>query len=188
MPPDAPLTTTSEDQFLTSVREYAHGVSIDVDHDAIEWTISHRAKRRAGSCRYHSDTGDVTIRLSWDAYRQHGWEEMKGVVRHELVHAWEFQHFGESGHGERFREHADSIGAPRHCTPFSEPRLRLVCTAEDCDWSADRFRASATVTEPNTRRCGVCGARYRVEHVETGRSWRTNEGYERAREAIGDEW
>ncbi|QSG03374.1 SprT-like domain-containing protein [Natranaeroarchaeum sulfidigenes] len=178
----------SEAVFLDRARAYAQDIPIDVDLDAIQWTVSHRARRRAGSCRYDSDSGAVTVRLAWDAYREHGWDEMAAVIRHELVHAWEFQQFGESGHGARFRDKADEIDAPRHCSPFSEPRLRLVCTAEDCDWSADRFRASVTVTEPNTRRCGVCGARYRVEHVATGRSWRTNEGYEQARKQIGDEW
>jgi len=186
MPSDTDTTGSREVAFLDRVRKYARTVPIDVDLDSVQWSISHRAKRRAGSCRYDGDV--ATIRLSWDAYREHGWAEMAGVVRHELVHAWEFQQFGESGHGERFREQADRLDAPRHCSPFSEPRLRLVCTAEDCDWSADRFRASVTVSEPNTRRCGVCGDRYRVKHLATGRSWRTARGYEREREAIGEDW
>ena len=188
MPPETHPTALPEVDFIDRVREYATGVPIDVDLEMVEWDVSHRAKRRAGSCRYDSESRQVTIRLTWDAYRENGWEEMTDVIRHELVHAWEFQQFGESGHGERFRDKADEVDAPRHCTPFSEPRLRLICTAEDCGWSVDRFRASATVTEPNTRRCGVCGARYYVEHLVTGRSWRTEEGYEREREAIGDDW
>jgi len=188
MPSEPHTTGRSEADFLNQVQEYAENVPIDVDLGSVRWTVSHRAKRRAGSCRYDRDSGNVTIRLAWDAYQRHGWGEITDVIRHELVHAWEFQQFGESGHGERFRNKADEIDAPRHCSPFSEPRLRLVCTDEDCNWSADRFRASVTVTEPNTRRCGVCGARYRVEHVATGRSWRTTTGYEQAREAIGEEW
>ena len=183
---------TVDDVLLARARIHAREVVVDhdlaVDLGSIEWAVSARAKRRAGACRWHADREVATIVLTRRAYERYDWPEFAAVVRHELVHAWEFQQFGESGHGARFRDKADEIDAPRHCSPFSEPRLRLVCTAEDCDWSADRFRASVTVTEPNTRRCGVCGARYRVEHVATGRSWRTNEGYEQARKQIGDEW
>ncbi len=187
-----PQTTERSDDpeatLLDRARRYAETVPIDIDPAAVTWELSRRAKRRAGACQYDGRTGTVTIRLTWDAYREHSWEEFTGVIRHELVHAWEFQHFDESGHGERFYEKAASIDAPRYCTPFSEPRLRLVCTAPDCDWTAGRFRASSTVTTPEKRRCGNCGARYVVEHLASGERWRDQDGYRRARDRIGGGW
>ncbi|RBI62269.1 sprT domain-containing protein [halophilic archaeon] len=182
-PRDAPDT---RDELLERAAAYARTVDLDVDLAAVDWEISDRAKRRAGACVYDPDTGRVTIRLTWDAYRAFGWAEFAGTVRHELVHAWEFQRFGDSGHGDRFRRKAAAVDAPRHCRTFAEPRLRLDCT--DCAWTADRHRASKAVSRPSERRCGACGSRYRVEHVATGRTWRTRAGYLVARRRLGDEW
>jgi predicted SprT family Zn-dependent metalloprotease len=176
----------TREQLLERAVTYARTVPIDVDPTELDWEISDRAKRRAGACIYDHGSGRVTVRLTWDAYREFGWEEFTGTIRHELVHAWEFRRFGESGHGERFRQKAASVDAPRHCQAFADPRLRLSCT--DCDWTADRHRASKAVSRPSERRCGACGSRYRVEHVDSERTWRTRAGYLVARRRLGDEW
>jgi len=178
----------TEAELLDRAREYAAMIDLDVDLDAVSWEVSRRAKRRAGAAVYHRDEESVTIRLTWAAYRSFGWDEFTDVIRHELVHAWEFLEHGESGHGERFRAKAEAVGASRHCPSFSVPRLQLLCTATGCDWTVDRFKASKTVRNPKEHRCGACGSRYVVEHVDTGERWRTSVGYEGARERIGDEW
>ena len=190
---DGPTGTDDEPatraDLLDRAAAYAESVPLDLDTDAIEWAISERAKRRAGCCQYDADTGQVTVVLTWDAYRAFGWDEFADTIRHELVHAWEFQRFGESGHGPRFRRKADAIDAPRHCRPFTAGRLELVCTAADCDWRPERHRASRPVKQPDAGyRCGDCGAPFEVRHVASGRIWRTAEGYERAREALGEDW
>ncbi len=179
------MVPTTRDELLSAAERYAESVPIAVNLSAIDWECSERAVRRAGACIYDRRTGDVTIRLTWSAYRAFGWEEFTGTIRHELVHAWEFQQFGESGHGTRFAEKAKAIDAPRHCRTFSDPRLRLCCSS--CDWEARRYRASKAVKHPDSRRCGSCGSRYRVEH-ESGRRWRTHAGYLVARRKLGDEW
>ena len=175
-------------ELLDAAAAYARTVPIDVDHARVAWTISERAKRRAGLCRYDADHEEVTIALTWEAYRAHGWPAMRTTIRHELVHAWEFQAFGEAGHGPRFRRKARQVNAPRHCATFADARLRLVCRSADCDWTLDRYRASKTVKHPDGRhRCGECGDRYRVVHVDSGRAWESHEGYRRARRRI-DDW
>jgi len=180
---------TTRRELLTRAAEYAETIDIDVPVADLDWTVSERAKRRAGGCRYNAETGAITIVLTWAAYQEFGWREFTGTIRHELVHAWEFHHFGESGHGERFREKADEIDAPRHCRTFTDGRLELVCTADDCEWRPDRHRASRPVKFPDEGyRCGDCGSAYVVRHVASGRTWRTNEGYQRARDALGDDW
>jgi len=182
-------TPSTRGALLDRAAAYAETVDIEVDTAAIQWEISERAKRRAGCCRYDARTDRVTIVLTWEAYREMGWEQFSETIRHELVHAWEFVQFGESGHGPRFREKAAEIDAPRHCEPFTEGRLRLVCTEEGCDWGPDRHRASKPVKYPDSGyRCGECGSEYVVEHRESGLTWRTNQGYERARERLGNEW
>ena len=178
---------TTRAELLDRAPAYAEQVDIELETSKIEWEISERARRRAGCCRYDGQT--VTIVLTWDAYREFGWERFTETIRHELVHAWEFQQFGESGHGTRFREKAAEIDAPRHCEPFTDGRLRLRCRNDDCEWAPDRHRASKPVKFPDRGyRCGDCGSEFVVEHRESGLTWRTNDGYERAREELGSDW
>ncbi|MFB6189079.1 MAG: SprT-like domain-containing protein [Halapricum sp.] len=182
----APATRAA---LLDRAAAYAETVDIDLDTTAIKWEISERAKRRAGCCRYDSRREQVSIVLTWAAYQAMGWETFTETIRHELVHAWEFTEFGESGHGPRFRRKADELDAPRHCEPFTEGRLRLICTNDDCGWAPDRHRASKPVKFPDRGyRCGECGSDYLVEHVDSGLTWTTHDGYRRARERLGDRW
>ncbi|WP_336000168.1 SprT-like domain-containing protein [Halorientalis halophila] len=179
----------SKAALLERAPEYARAVDLDVDVPLIDWKISQRAKRYAGCCEYNHLTEQITITLAWAAYEEYGWAEFTGTIRHELIHAWEFQHFGESTHGERFLQKAREIGAPRYCRPFTEARLQLVCINADCGWHLDRHRASKSVTHPDDGyRCGRCKSRYEVRHVDSGACWRTNDEYERVREWLGDDW
>ncbi|WP_129114587.1 SprT-like domain-containing protein [Halegenticoccus tardaugens] len=178
----------THDELLARAREYAETVDLPVDLSAVRWEVSTRAKRRAGACLYDRGSGTTTIRLARAAYRAYGWDRFAEVIRHELIHAWEYQRFGESSHGPRFRRKAADLDVSVRCPRFSAGRLRLVCTDPACDWTAERHRASATVTEPERRRCGSCRAPYEVRHVASGLAWRTAAGYRRARERLGDEW
>ncbi len=170
---------------LTRARDYARSLPLEVDHDRIEWEVSTRAKRRAGACRHHPADDRVTIRLARRAYDRLDWDAFAGVVRHELVHAWEFQEFGSAGHGPRFRVKARELDAPRHCPQFTDHRLLLVC--EQCDWTAGRHRASPPIKHPERYGCGNCSGDYHVEHVHSGRTWTTNSGYHTARRLV-DDW
>jgi predicted SprT family Zn-dependent metalloprotease len=164
---------------------YAESVDIDVDHDAITWEVSKRARRRAGACSYDADADEVTIRLTWGAYEAHGWRQFTDTIRHELVHAWEFQTYGSAGHGQRFREQAAAIDAPRHCEAFADARLELACNGE-CGWVAERHRASKPVQNPDAYRCPDCGDDLVVEHRESDVRWTDAAGYEAARDEITD--
>ena len=177
-----------DDELLARARIHARDVDIPVDRSRLEWEVSARARRRAGCCRWNADREVATIVLSRRAYEAYDWETFSGVVRHELVHAWEFQEFGESGHGNRFLERAAAIDAPRYCESFTEPRYRLRCLADSCEWQAARHRASEPVRTPERYRCGDCGESYVVEHVSSGRTWTTASEYGGVKSALGDEW
>ncbi len=181
---------TIDDELIARARIHARetieDADIAVDLSAVEWRVSTRARRRAGVCRYHPDRESVTIVLARRAYEAYDWPAFAAVVRHELVHAWEFQQFGESGHGQRFREQAAALEAPRHCRSFAEPRYVLRC--RDCAWEADRHRASKPVTTPGAYRCGNCGGDYEVEYVASGRTWTSASGYGEANAALGEQW
>jgi predicted SprT family Zn-dependent metalloprotease len=178
----------SPEQLRQQAAAYARTVPVPVDLDRVDWEVSRRAKRRAGVCLHHREAGTQTIRLTWDAYEAFGWSRFAGTIRHELVHAWEFQQFDESSHGRRFRQAANRVDAPLSCPVFAEARLLLRCRSDDCDWRARRYRACPTVTRPDRRRCGDCGSRYDVHHVASGETWASEAGYERARSRVGDDW
>jgi len=178
----------SRQELLDRARAYAETVDQPVAVDAIEWEISERAKRQAGVCRYDRAADRVTISLTWAAFQAHGWDQFRETIRHELIHAWEYQQHGESSHGARFERRADELDVSVRCERFSEPRLLLVCTNAACEWELRRYRASKTVTRPERYSCGECGSDYEVTHCATGECWRTARGYERARDAIGEDW
>ena len=180
----------TDEEILAHARVHARSVAdeIGVDLDSVDWDVSARAKRRAGLCRWNADTELATIVLSRRAYTAFDRESFESVVRHELIHAWEFQTYGESSHGARFRERAREFDVSVTCDRFSAPRYRLRCDDPGCDWSLARHRASRTVTSPDRYRCGSCGAALTVEHIESGRTWRSAAGYGGAKSALGDDW
>ena len=143
---------TLADEIIARARIQAREVvaehELAIDLEAVEWTVSTRARRRAGACRWHDGHEVATIVLARRAYERYDWPAFAGVIRHELVHAWEFQQFGDSGHGNRFRKRAAALEAPRYCESFAEPRYVLRCRAADCDWQANRHRASKPVKAP----------------------------------------
>ncbi|WP_137289574.1 SprT family zinc-dependent metalloprotease [Natronorubrum halophilum] len=189
---DSGAELTIDDEIVARARIHAREVlrehDLEIDRASLEWSVTTRARRRAGACRWDADREVATIVLTRQAYERYEWSAFAGVVRHELVHAWEFQRFGESGHGPRFRERAARLEAPRHCPTFSEPRYVLRCLSSGCDWRARRHRASKPVKVPDQYRCGSCGGSYEVEHAESGRTWTTASGFGGARAALGETW
>ncbi|MXV60825.1 sprT domain-containing protein [Natronorubrum sp. JWXQ-INN-674] len=183
---------TIDDEIVARARIHAREIldeyDLEIDRDALEWTVTTRARRRAGACRWDASREVATIVLARQAYQRYEWEAFAGVVRHELVHAWEFQRFGESGHGERFHEQAERLEAPRHCQSFSDPRYVLRCLGDGCDWHANRHRASKPVKAPDQYRCGACGGSIEVKHADSGRTWTTASGFGGTKAALGDAW
>jgi len=165
--------------------EYARTVDLPIDCVAIDWTVTERARRRAGVCRYDPAGRAIEIELSWPACRDGGWERTRGTIRHELVHAWEFRRYGRSDHGDRFALMARSIDAPvdRDCAV----RGRLDLSCRECFWSDPRFRASRPVRRPDEYRCPDCGGGLVAGHRE-GPTWRTAVGYRIARRRLGERW
>lgn len=176
-------TERQQAHLLDRVRAYAQTVDLDVDVEAIEWEISTNAQRtrRAGDCRYQRETEQITITLTWAAFVAWEWETFTETVRHELVHASQFEQTGQSDHGTRFKLLAQSVDAPIHCQSFTTGRLQIFC-GEGC--ADHRSKASKLVKHPETVLCRPHDAFMTVEHVETGRTWTDHEGYKRQRAAI----
>ncbi|QDX39898.1 hypothetical protein [Salarchaeum sp. JOR-1] len=74
----------SHDELLAAVRVYArdlvshHDLSVDVSD--LQWSVSTRAKRRAGLLRYRDDT-PLEVRLAWRLFESQGWHAVASTVR-----------------------------------------------------------------------------------------------------------
>ncbi|MBM7717714.1 SprT-like protein [Bacillus thermophilus] len=95
------------------------------------------------------------IEINRKYYDEHGLEELKGIIKHELCHY--HLHLEGKGykHGDRdFRELLKKVGAPRHCSPLSEQKkaTRRMYECSRCGYIYTRQR------RVNTSRyfCGKC--------------------------------
>jgi len=135
--PTQPVGSLADDHELSArARRYGERVVSgtdwpieNVDCTKITWGTSKRAKRRHGRCSYDGD-GEVTITLTEHTYERAGFEACQTTIRHELVHAWQYQHRGrqaistESGlhvltdsdaspTTQRYSDHTASLEAPQ---------------------------------------------------------------------------
>lgn len=158
--PSAPDPST-HDELIEAAKEHAGEVAAEhfpeIDVDAIEWWVSTKATRSAGSCK-KTRTGDIEIRLTWGAYQKFGWEEFTETIRHELIHAYEYRTRGKSGHGTSFKMLAEKVDAPVHCRRFTEPKYIVYCTNDDCDTEMGRQKRSKVVKQPGEYPCKHCGS------------------------------
>lgn len=189
--PAFPAIDAHEDLLAWS-RAYAGHVvrttDLAVDLQRVEWTVSTRAKRRAAGVKWPrvADAAvgepvdwasvavadgdappDCTLALTWAAYEEFSREEWTATLRHELVHVEQYQRFGATDHGRRFRERAAALDAPVRCRRFATPAYRLRC--RDCGEEVGvRYRASKVVEEPGGYRSRCCGAALAVEEADGG--------------------
>ncbi|ADJ16716.1 SprT family zinc-dependent metalloprotease [Halalkalicoccus jeotgali] len=150
-------------------RAAAHATKIAAEHfpeisvGMIDWETSTRMQRSAGVAIYDQQSEQVTIRLSWDAYESYGWEQFSRVIRHELIHAWQYHEYGEADHGSTFRQWVEPLETDRHCEQYTEPNYWVVC--ERCESRNPRYRRSKVVKQPEKYSCGQCGGAISIENV-----------------------
>lgn len=153
----------------------------DLDLSKLTWETSTRAKRQHGRCLYGRN-GQATIRLSEHTYKRADFEACKTVIRHELVHAWQHQHHGETrtvagteievdyGHRETFRVWIDPLNLDGRCAAhYAKERedYRYVYECPSCSSWAGKHRlcksvrqaASGGESDIGYRYCGACEVR-----------------------------
>ena len=99
------------------------------------------------------------IEINRKYYDEHGIEELKGIIKHELCHY--HLHIEGKGYKHRdpdFRNLLKKVGAPRHCTPLIESTKRNTTTVlriYECSTCKYVFERKRRV---NTERyvCGRC--------------------------------
>lgn len=150
-------------------RAAAHACDVAAEHfpalpvEAITWETSTRMERSAGKTIYDRQNEGITIRLSWDAYKEYGWEQFARTVRHELIHASQYYEYGEADHGPTFRRWIEPLETDRHCEQYAEPKYWVVC--EGCERRDPRYRRSEVVNHPERYMC-ECGGEISIETVE----------------------
>jgi hypothetical protein len=155
---------------------------VDVRFDLVEWTVSHRAKRRAAAVKrpklpdaavgepYDWDqVADAdgrplpcTLSLTREAFETFDREEWESTLRHELVHIEQYQRDGTTDHGPAFKRRAADLDTGVNCPSFADPAYVLTCEA--CESVvARRYRECKLVRECGRYRSDCCGAALSVE-------------------------
>ena len=157
--PESPTEPDTQSEFIERAREYAADVAAEhfpeLSLETVEWEVSTRAERRAGLTHYDRATGDITVRLTWDAYTEFGWQKMCRTIRHELIHVWQIHEYGEGGHGAQFRARADNLDVDVHCERFKTPKYWITC--ENCGKQDGRYKRSKIVKHPERYSCSCSG-------------------------------
>jgi hypothetical protein len=95
-----------------------------VDVDDIYWFWNPQLSDSAGmayrdsACprRYVPTDYRLAIGLAKAYYYKHGVDELLEVVRHELIHVWQYEHkMGSGGHGSDFKQWLGDMDTHRHC-------------------------------------------------------------------------
>lgn len=163
----------------------------DLDLSRIEWATSSRSRRRNGHCAYEYD-GRCTITVAEHVYDRASFAACRETVRHELVHAWQHQHAGETatvvdgdvprirdeasddqravpvepGHGPSFRAWVDPLDLEGRCATHydqSPDDYRYVFACPTCrDWWG-RHRLCRSVRQAAHGREGSAGYCYCVD-------------------------
>ncbi|NUC72572.1 SprT-like domain-containing protein [Haloterrigena sp. SYSU A558-1] len=145
-----------------AIREYAETVEIDVPLEEVEIEISKQLKRTAGKAIRKN--GQLKMRFAWKAYQTWGWgDDFEAVIRHELIHIWEYETFGKGGHGRNFKRKARELDAPRHCKSFASDEAKWFLVCSNCGKKTPRFRRSKVIENPHRYRTKCCNEQIEVE-------------------------
>ena len=113
--------------------------------EVADWQLRFdRARQRAGACFPHRRY----IQISEHHIIHNHWEKVLDTLLHELAHALVWVHYGEKGHGARWRAMAQKLGAtPRATGVFKTPPRPWVMVWFDCERQqlikvAERYRRS----------------------------------------------
>ena len=163
---DQTVLTKAAAEYASKVQDIFPESSVaDIDLDRVDWRISSQLCRAGGYCEtILKDPPKHTIVLSYPGYRSWGWQRMKGIIRHELVHVVINEEYGEdvSAHGSEFQNVADSVDAPLRGEDPVPYRYQLFCT--QCGAFVDGlYKASDRTQNPELYESECCEARLQVD-------------------------
>ncbi len=123
------LDTLMEEVVIPHARKWADEVwpGGTVDVDEICWFWNNYLSDAAGMAYYGNAvprtmaSGRLAIGLAPEYYYQKGIDNLLSIVRHELIHIWQYEHpEGDGGHGPTFHQWTDDMDTTRYCKHWSK--------------------------------------------------------------------
>jgi hypothetical protein len=123
------MDTLMEEVVIPHARKWANevwpGGTVDVDEICWFWNpyLSNAAGYAywGGAVPKTMASGRLAIGLAPGYYYQHGIDKLLEIVRHELIHIWQYEHpEGDGGHGPTFHQWTDDMDTHRHCKHWSK--------------------------------------------------------------------
>ena len=131
----------------------------------MDWKVSPHLCRAGAYCEtLLDDPPEHTIVLSNPGYRSWGWDLMKGITRHQIVHVNINKQYedGETAHGAEFQDAANSVVVPLRCVDPVPYRSQLFCSY--CGAMIDGlYKASARTQNPEEYQSPCCESSLTVE-------------------------
>lgn len=146
-----------------------------VDLDAVTFETSTRMERKHGVCCGARD-GRCRIRLSEKTADRGGDEAIEETIRHELVHAFQFQdECAEMGHGPSFKRWLEPLALSGRCSEHYVPTADEYAYSfhcPTCGFLGGRYRMCKTVRAglEGRLRCQRCDARDIAVRDQRGRA------------------
>jgi predicted SprT family Zn-dependent metalloprotease len=152
---------------------------LNISVEAIEWRATRELESKLGYCR-SSRLGtyeSYLIKLSVDALEACGWQEFMQMVRHELVHVWQFNQREyadddfDDPHGESFEEWMDILSIEKTGSAV-RPDWTVECpacntTVHKIDESRRRHIAER-LSELRPITCGNCESELTDSRIKCG--------------------
>ena len=158
--------------------ETAHKIikEYNLSCDILTIEVSKRLKRAAGNCHIERPRGSkridvVTIKLSYDYYKEFGVERSLGTLKHEFAHYIDSDRTGKTGHGFSFKVLCNELGGTMNPQLAGETFAASACTdylkgtIKDYKWvytckcgvTMDYYKRMAErIKTSMTRRCVKC--------------------------------
>lgn len=126
----------------------------EVDWNDVTIIVSGRMKKATGRAKHLKD--GYELKISLPAYQRKDWETIQQTIRHEAIHIFQYQEYGNGGHGRIFRKWADKFG----CTQYAEERAekpKYTIHCPECGKIGEKSRACKTTKHIERYHCQNCG-------------------------------
>jgi len=137
----------------------------DIDWSDVTIIVSASLTRAHGKARYKAAEESYELKISKCAIDNDSspWDdEIQETIRHEAIHIWQYQEFGEGNHGPSFKRWADQFDCEvRASRPAKDPKYTINC--ENCGKVGTRQQACKITKQTARYSCGTCGGNLSVQ-------------------------
>lgn len=133
----------------------------EVDLSELEIRVDATLKRAHGKFKYseHPDgTVDQQLKISKNAMETHSWDEVKSTIRHEAVHAWQYQNGYDLSHGRSFKQWMDTFDIDVYAENPAEKKAKYEIICPNCGVVGQKTRACKTTKHIDRYHCQGCGS------------------------------